>query len=549
MVTGAAIIRAMRIPFTKMQGAGNDFVVLDETRGRLGLSSAHYRFLGDRHFGVGADQILSVRASPRPGIDFEYVIHNADGGEVEQCGNGARCFARFVREKGLSASDVLRVQTMKGVIELRLTRDGRVTVDMGAPVFELEQIPFHADGLQPHASDSWLFWPLAPEEQAGTAPIKIAVVSMGNPHAVALVDDVDTAPVSEQAMLVQGSARFPQGVNVGFLQVQDRTHVRLRVVERGVGETLACGTGACAAVVAGIRLGLLDASVAVQTRGGLLQIAWDGGTAPVLMTGPATTVFRGEIEIPEIPDISDFLTEKANEPTMTTSTNSALGNPFTEDDIADYLAINPDFFLRHAELLASVQLTSPYSHRTVGLQERQAELLREKIKSLEHRVMEMVRNGSDNAILSDKILRWARSLLVHSDLHSLPTAIEEGIAHQFTVPQVSMRLWGMDAAYVGLGATREVSEDARIFASSLLEPLCTINTGFEAVNWLPDPASVASLALIPLRSSGTPGTQPTPAFGLLVLASPDAHRFHSGMGTDFLSRIGELVSAAVLRMK
>ncbi len=539
----------MRIPFTKMQGAGNDFVVLDETRGRLGLSSAHYRFLGDRHFGVGADQILSVRASPQPGIDFEYVIHNADGGEVEQCGNGARCFARFVREKGLSAQDVLRVQTMKGAIELRLTPDGRVTVDMGAPVFELEQIPFNADGLQPESSGSWLFWPLAPEEQAGTAPIKIAVVSMGNPHAVALVDDVDTAPVSEQAALVQGSARFPQGVNVGFMQVQDRTHIRLRVVERGVGETLACGTGACAAVVAGIRLGLLDASVSVQTRGGLLQIAWDGGTASVLMTGPATTVFRGEIDIPDIPDISDFLTEKANEPTMTTSTNSALGNPLTEDDIADYLALNPDFFLRHAELLASVQLTSPYSHRTVGLQERQAELLREKIKSLEHRVMEMVRNGSDNAILSDKILRWARSLLIHNDLPALPTAIQEGIAHQFTVPQVGMRLWGMAAAYTGLGATREVSEDARIFASSLLEPFCGINTGFEAVNWLPDPSSVASLALIPLRSSGNPGAQPTPAFGLLVLASPDAHRFHSGMGTDFLSRIGELVSAAVSRLK
>ncbi len=298
------IIDPMRIQFTKMQGAGNDFVVLDETRGRLGLTAGQYRFLGDRHFGVGADQILTVRPSPGPGIDFEYVIHNADGAEVEQCGNGARCFARYVRDAGLTNKDVLRVQTMKGVIEPRLTPDGRITVDMGLPIFALEQIPFDATGLQPQTVNLWQKWPLALVEpaQAATdliAPVWVAAVSMGNPHAVLVVDDVDTAPVSTLGPLVQQSPRFPQGVNVGFMQVLDRGAVRLRVFERGVGETLACGTGACAAVVAGIRLGLLDNAVEVQTRGGDLHIAWAGMGAPVMMTGPATTVFHGEIDLPD----------------------------------------------------------------------------------------------------------------------------------------------------------------------------------------------------------------------------------------------------------
>ncbi|MDP3700671.1 MAG: diaminopimelate epimerase [Hylemonella sp.] len=284
----------MRIRFTKMQGAGNDFVVLDETRGRLGLSTAQYRWLADRHFGVGADQILTVRPAPAAGIDFEYVIHNADGAEVEQCGNGARCFARYVREQGLTARDVIRVQTLGGVIEPRLTHDGRVTVDMGAPIFELPRIPFDGAGLTPLTHGEGVTWPLPVDG----ATVPVAVVSMGNPHAVQLVADVDTAPVQAQGPLIEHHPRFPRRVNAGFLQVLDRTHVKLRVWERGAGETLACGTGACAAVVAGIRLGLLDARVDVQTRGGTLTIEWAGQTSPVLMTGPATTVFQGEVDVP-----------------------------------------------------------------------------------------------------------------------------------------------------------------------------------------------------------------------------------------------------------
>ncbi len=297
-----------RVRFTKMQGAGNDFVVLDETRGLLGLTAAQYRFLADRHFGVGADQILSVRPAPSSDVDFEYVIHNADGGEVEHCGNGARCFVRFAREHGLTDKAVLKVQTMNRVLTLAMLPDGRVTVDMGVPVFDLAQIPFDATGLVPETVNSWQRWPLnmpvAHVNIALAAPVIIAnlvaLLSMGNPHAVQLVDDVDTAPVLQLGPLIESHARFAKRVNAGFMQVVDRSNVRLRVFERGAGETLACGTGACAAVVAGIRLNLLDSKVDVQTRGGVLTVEWSGALdAPVLMTGPATTVFESDIDIPE----------------------------------------------------------------------------------------------------------------------------------------------------------------------------------------------------------------------------------------------------------
>ncbi len=288
----------MRIRFTKMQGAGNDFVVLDETLGRLNLSTAQYRFLADRHFGVGADQILSVRPSPAPGLDFEYVIHNADGGEVEHCGNGARCFVRFVRDQGLTDKRTVRVKVQKGQIELTMNADGRVCVDMGAPVFDWPQVPFNPEGLNHIEVNGWPVFDLPLGEQ-GTA--RVGVVSMGNPHAVQRVDDVDTAPVLTQGPLIENHPAFPRWVNAGFMQIVSRSEIRLRVYERGAGETLACGTGACAAVVAGIRQGWLDSCVDVHTHGGVLTIEWAGHSdSPVRMTGPATPVFQGEIDIPEL---------------------------------------------------------------------------------------------------------------------------------------------------------------------------------------------------------------------------------------------------------
>jgi diaminopimelate epimerase len=294
----------MRIAFTKMQGAGNDFVVLDETTRLLHLSPAQYRWLADRHFGVGADQILSVRAAPGPDLDFAYVIHNADGGEVENCGNGARCFARYVHDKGLTPKRDIRVQAKNGPLQLTLTDDGRVTVDMGPPVFDLPSIPFQPGGSQPRRAGAWEIWPLPLSGGGQTLEAPVSVLSMGNPHAVWRVDDVDQAPVPQWGPWVEGHPQFPRRVNVGFMQVLDRSTIRLRVFERGVGETLACGTGACAAVVAGIRHGWLDERVAVHLPGGCLTIEWAaaaaGLAAPVRMTGPAEPVFDGVVELPPL---------------------------------------------------------------------------------------------------------------------------------------------------------------------------------------------------------------------------------------------------------
>jgi diaminopimelate epimerase len=280
----------MRLRFTKMQGAGNDFVVLDGTQAPLTLNPDQLRRLGDRRFGVGADQILAVEKSDTPGVDFRYRIFNgASGDEVEHCGNGARCFVRYVHQRGLTTQRRVRVETVNQVLELHLRDDGRVTVDMSRPFFDHSQLPFTSEGLKPRAEGGFELWPLL--------GVELAVLSMGNPHAVMRVPDVDAAPVLQLGPQLENHARFPRKVNVGFMQVLSPEEVRLRVFERDAGETLACGTGACAAVVAGIRLGWLSRRVDVHTRGGLLQIEWPADDAHVLMTGPAETVFEGEIEL------------------------------------------------------------------------------------------------------------------------------------------------------------------------------------------------------------------------------------------------------------
>ncbi len=289
----------MKLRFTKMQGAGNDFVVLDATRGPLPLDAALLKRLGDRRFGVGADQILVVEPARSPDVDFRYRIFNgANGHEVEHCGNGARCFVRYVREHGLTDRDLVRVETMNNRLELQMQPDGRVSVDMNAPIFEHERLPFDASGLQPRAVESFELWPLhLPDDRS----VEVAVVSMGNPHAVQRVADVEQFDGAGVGPQVESNPRFARRVNAGFLQVVSRAEVKLRVYERDAGETLACGTGACAAVVAGIRLGWLDEEVDVHTRGGRLTIAWpwaqQGLEAHVRMTGPAETVFEGEISL------------------------------------------------------------------------------------------------------------------------------------------------------------------------------------------------------------------------------------------------------------
>ncbi|HOB95327.1 MAG TPA: diaminopimelate epimerase [Aquabacterium sp.] len=284
----------MHIRFTKMQGAGNDFVVLDATRQPLALNRAQLRHLGDRRFGVGADQILVVEPPRSADADFGYRIFNNTGDEVEHCGNGARCFVRYVHDRGLTTKRTVTVDTVNNRLQLHLQADGRVTVDMNRPVFALDRVPFDATGLVPRREGDFDLWPLDVGEGR---QVPVAVLSMGNPHAVQRVEDVREAPVLELGPRIEQHARFPRKVNVGFMQVQDRAHIALRVFERDAGETLACGTGACAAVVAGIRLGWLDAKVDVQARGGLLTVEWAGGDAHVLMTGPAVTVYEGDIEL------------------------------------------------------------------------------------------------------------------------------------------------------------------------------------------------------------------------------------------------------------
>ena len=276
----------MKLCFSKMHGLGNDFVVIDAIRQQVDLTPERVRFLADRHFGVGCDQLLVVERAQQPGVDFRYRIFNADGGEVEQCGNGARCFVRFVIEQGLTDKREIRVETKSGVITLSAQDDGQVTVNMGVPVFEPARIPFQSD------SDAFV----QPLDVAGAA-VAITAVSMGNPHAVQVVADADAAPVGMQGPLIESHPRFPARVNAGFMQVVDPHHIRLRVYERGAGETLACGTGACAAVVAGIVRNLLESPVRVSTRGGELNIAWAGEGTPVFMTGPAVTVFEADIHL------------------------------------------------------------------------------------------------------------------------------------------------------------------------------------------------------------------------------------------------------------
>ncbi|MBI3562368.1 MAG: diaminopimelate epimerase [Gammaproteobacteria bacterium] len=276
----------MRLAFTKMHGLGNDFVVFDGVRQRVELSAPQLRFLADRHFGIGCDQILLIEPSVQPNVDFRYRIFNADGGEVEQCGNGARCFARFVRDHGLSTKDLLTVQTNSGLIQLQLQPDGQVSVNMGIPEFTPAKIPFTAE-------QAAIDYPLEWEGQT----YRVGVVSLGNPHLLLRVENIDTAPVQSLGAALERHPRFPKRVNVGFMQVLTPQTFKLRVFERGVGETLACGSGACAAMVIGHRWKLFDPCVHAQLRGGTLIIRWSGPDTEVVMTGPAQTVFEGSLEL------------------------------------------------------------------------------------------------------------------------------------------------------------------------------------------------------------------------------------------------------------
>jgi diaminopimelate epimerase len=276
----------VEIKFTKMHGNGNDFVVIDAVRQHVALTSEQVRLIADRHFGIGCDQVLVVEPSSSAEADFRYRIFNADGGEVEHCGNGARCFMRFVRDQGLTTKNEIRVETKAGIIVPRFAGADRVTVNMGVPRFEPRDIPFDAPQRR-------IAYPLP----LGDTVLEVSVLSMGNPHAVQIVDSVEAAPVTAHGPRIERHAAFPARVNAGFMQIVDRSHIKLRVWERGAGETLACGTGACAAVVAGRMRGLLEENVRVETRGGVLEIRWKSEGEPVWLTGDAVRVFEGEINL------------------------------------------------------------------------------------------------------------------------------------------------------------------------------------------------------------------------------------------------------------
>ena len=290
-----------RLRFTKMHGAGNDFIVIDATRQDIrSITPTIWRKLAHRQLGIGADQILLVEQSSLPDVDFKYRILNADGGEVEQCGNGSRCFVRFVHEQGLSTKDQIRVEVRNGLLTLKRLTNGYVEVDMGSPVFTPHDIPFDPSGLISKQELHETLYALPLSRNSGTHADWVAAISMGNPHAVQVIEDIDSAPVLTDGALIESHSAFPNRVNAGFMQVIDRHRIRLRVYERGAGETLSCGTGACAAVVSGIRRGLLDSPVKVSTRGGELEILWDGfknPNAPVLMRGPTQTVYQGEVDL------------------------------------------------------------------------------------------------------------------------------------------------------------------------------------------------------------------------------------------------------------
>ena len=291
----------MRIKFTKMHGAGNDFVVLDGIHQDLsGITIKQWQFLAHRQFGIGADQILIVEKAHSSNNDFRYRIINNDGSEVEQCGNGSRCFVRFVREQKLTDKKIISVEVAHTTLTLAENPDGQVTVDMGAPIFESVRVPFNSEGLQSKSQGNDTLYAL----DVGNNVRWISAVSMGNPHAVQVVNDVEAYPVQIEGPLIETHPTFPAKVNAGFMEIVDKNHIRLRVFERGAGETLACGTGACAAVVSGIRRGLLESPVLVDTHGGQLNISWDfktqGDSAAVKMTGPAQTVFEGAIDLPEL---------------------------------------------------------------------------------------------------------------------------------------------------------------------------------------------------------------------------------------------------------
>lgn len=529
------------LPFVKMEGAGNDFVVLDGRFRDLTevLTPAPLQWLADRQFGVGADQILVLDHQHGPEADFRYRIFNADGREVSQCGNGARCFARYVFERGLASGPTIRVLTASGVIVPRLLDSGEIEVDMGPPRFQPEDLPMDLAGLDPVRADSGLLQVSLPLEagwpEAWSRPWSL--VSMGNPHLVAWWDGLDEEALDQAIQTLgpwlQSHVRLPERVNVGFAQRLAGNAIRLRVYERGSGETLACGTGACAAAVAGIAAGLLDRAepVAVQMRGGQLQIRWTSGSqepSTVWLGGPARTVFEGRLSAPQI-------AQKTHRQVQAAELRALL---------ADY----PQVFMEHPDLLAGLDLRHPHTGTVISLLERQTQVLRDQLRQQQSRLGLLLGHAQENDIIQSRLFAWVRSiLLVPADARA--STLRESLAAIFQLPVVELCRWPVDLNGDDLADIPPAEAVLRSFLNGLSRPACVSSLsepGRAALACLRDQAVAqdlahGSLAILPLRRGLRPVVE-----GALILATPDSGRFGPDHGLVYLEQIAELASAAVL---
>lgn len=497
------------IKFTKMHGLGNDFVVIDAINQQIDLTPEKIHQWANRHYGIGFDQLLLVEPPASANADFKYRIFNADGGEVFQCGNGARCFARFVREKKLSDQSEIRVDTGSGQLLLLFEDDGLITVNMGVPRHAPDEIPI----LKEQEAKFYSVMVNQSEKAFGA-------VSMGNPHAVIQVNDIKTAPVGELGRELESHPIFPERANIGFMQVVDRRHIKLRVFERGAGETLACGSGACAAVVVGIEQNLLDHEVSVELPGGMLAIKWEGRGQPVYMTGSAITVFEGQL----LP-------------------NDGATDVLTDSQIEHYLRQHPDFFSHHLGLLEQLSIPHP-SGNAVSLLSKQLELVRSRHHEMEAQLNELVEIARENDASFSKMHKLILALLDAGSLPDLVRNLNIVFLEQFLMDFVALRIimdkLGGDEADIFIAPGSEaIKPFSGAMASNI--PVCGELTFEQAKTLFGNNAlAVRSAAVIPMAF--------TQMEGLLVIGSRQANRFHPNMGTLFLTQIGELVATRLISL-
>lgn len=498
------------INFTKMQGLGNDFVVIDAINQAIELTPEQIRFMSDRHFGIGFDQLLLVEPAISHNADFKYRIFNADGSEVSQCGNGARCFARFVRDKKLSGKDEICVDTNSGQLTLRFDDGDMVTVNMGIPRHSPDEIPLHAEQESKFYS-----------VEVNSAEKAFGAVSMGNPHAVIQVNDIKSAPVYELGQALESHPIFPERANIGFMQILDRQHIKLRVYERGAAETLACGSGACAAVVIGIEQNLIDHDVYVELPGGKLKIHWSGRDTPVFMTGPAVTVFDGQISF--------------NKTSETTGLSSV--------EVEYYLRKNPGFFNEHLDLLEHISIPHP-SGNAVSLISKQLEIFRSRHQEMETQLTTLIEIARDNDTALLRMHKLTLALLDAQTLQEVIANLNSVLSDYFFTDFVAVRIIKHHPEPTIADLFIEPGSDLiKPFIKELTnnQPSCGRPTLAQArVLFGEAAAEVKSCAIVPMTF--------TELEGLIAIGSREEGRFHYSMGTLFLTQMSELIGTRLISL-